>query len=260
VVLRRQPETGADSPLASAAGKLAELHTEYAANRDGRVRTQLLANYDTFAVALARRFPSRRDSAEDLAQVARVGLLHALERFDPARGRPFTIYARATIVGELKRHVRDRTWSMRVPRALQENYLALLHVVDELTQELGRSPLIPEVAGRVGLSEDNVLEAMELSRAQRPVSLDTPAGPDDGRPLDFGADDPAFRAIDSRALLGALLARLPDRDRRILDMRFVEQLTQAEIAGRMGVSQMYISRLLARTLARLRGWATSEAV
>ena len=147
---------------------------------------------------------------------------------------------------------------MRVPRALQENYLVLLQVVDELTQELGRSPLIPEVAGRAGLSEDNVLEAMELSRAQRPVSLDTPAGPD-GRPLDFGADDPAFRAIDSRALLGALLARLPDRDRRILDMRFVEQLTQAEIAGRMGVSQMYISRLLARTLARLRGWATSEA-
>jgi RNA polymerase sigma-B factor len=262
LVLRPAQGRRADSPLASAAkGELAQLHAEFAASRDPRLRAKLLARYDGFAVALARRFSSRRDSPEDMAQVARLGLLRALDRFDPSRGRPFATYAKATIVGELKRHVRDRTWSMRVPRSLQENYLVVLRVVDELTQELGRSPQIPEVARRAGLTEEDVLEAMELSRAQRPVSLDTPAGPEDGRPLDFGADDPGFGTIDSRALLGSLLARLSDRDRQILALRFGEQLTQAEIAGRLGVSQMYISRLLARTLARMRTWvATSEGV
>jgi RNA polymerase sigma-B factor len=250
---RNQPLRTA--PHTDAGPDLLEMLTKYAYTRDPELRDALLAAYDGFAVTLARKFPSRREAPEDLAQVARIGLLHALDRFEPGRGRPFTTYARATILGELKRHIRDRTWSMRVPRSLQENYLAVVRVVDELTQTLGRSPSIPEIAERAGLSEDNVLEAMELGSAQRPLSFEIPSIDPDSRAIDPGMDEPAFRSVDTRALLGVLLARLPERDRRILGLRFVDQLTQAEIAERMGVSQMYISRLLARTLARMRAWA-----
>ncbi len=230
--------------------ELLALHLAYAADRDPVMRERLVHAYDDFARALARDFHSRRESLEDLVQVARLGLIQAIDRFDPTLERPFVVFARATIVGELKRHVRDRTWTLRVPRSLQEHYLVVVRAADDLTQELGRSPVIREVSERTGLSDDHVVEAMELGSVQRPASLDAPLP--DGRVPEPGVDDPALEAAEGRAYLSHILARLPEREQRILELRFLEGLTQSEIGNRLGVSQMYVSRLLARTISRLR--------
>lgn len=227
----------------------------FARTRDDGLRRCLLEAYDDFAVSLARRFGSRREAPEDLAQVARVGLLHALDRFDPARERPFMAFARVTILGELKRHARDHTWPMRVPRSLQEGYLEVIRAVDDLTGELGRSPQISEVAGRCGLGEEEVLEAIELGAARHPASLDLPDRDGRGRRFDPPVDDHTFDGAEARTLIDALVARLPERQREVIRLRFSEQLTQTELAARLGVSQMYVSRLLARTLTRLRTFA-----
>jgi RNA polymerase sigma-B factor len=234
---------------------LLALHVEYAQRHDPALRTELAAAYDSFALSVARHFRSRREGREDLAQVAWIGLLYALDRFEPGRELPFIPFARATIVGELKRQIRDRTWSMRVPRSLQEHYLVVVRVLEELTQELGRSPRIPELAARAALTDEQVLEAIELGESQRPLSFDAPLGDTDGPPLDPASEDRQFGAVERRALLDALLARLSQRERRVLHLRFVEELTQAEIAKQLGVSQMNVSRLLARILARLRTWS-----
>lgn len=229
---------------------LARLHVEYAVTGDRCIRNRLAEAYDPLAVSLARRFPTRRESFEDLAQVARMGMLLAVERFDPGRGRPFPAFARVTVEGELKRHVRDRTWVVRVPRSLQEHYLVVIRTVEDLTGELGRSPRVAEVARRAGLTEDAVLEAMELAANQHPTSLDRPEV--DGAPRRelAGAESP-FAPVEERDLLASLLARLPALPARVLRLRFVEGLTQAEIGTRIGMSQMGVSRLLSRTLAQL---------
>jgi RNA polymerase sigma-B factor len=249
---RRRGSIVAVRPAAGDSQRLLRLHAQYAESADPALRTELAAAYDSFARALARRFPSRRETPEDLAQVARVGLLYALDRFDPGRGLPFIPFARATIVGELKRHVRDRTWPMRVSRTLQEHYLVVVRAVEELTQELGHSPRIPELATRAGLTDEQVLEAVELGEAQPPLSFDGPTGDTDGLMFDPGSEDLAFGAVERRAVLDTLLARLSDRERLVLHLRFVDELTQAEIAKQLGVSQMNVSRLLARILATLR--------
>ena len=230
--------------------EMAALHRAYALSRNPGLRNELAAAYDEFAVSTARGFHTRREATEDLAQVARIGLLQAIDRFDPDLERPFVVFARATIVGELKRHVRDRTWVMRVPRSLQEHYLEVVRAADDLAQELGRSPSIVDVAERTGLSEEHVLEAMELGAAQRPASLDTPSP--EGRTLDPGLEDASLAAAEGRAFLNGVLSRLPERERTILELRFVEGLTQTQIGIRMGVSQMYVSRMLSRTLSSLR--------
>jgi len=234
--------------------ELAGLHVAFAVSRDPRLRAELATHYDNLAQSLARRFPSRRESPEDLVQVARIGLLHAVDRFDPNRNRPFVAFARPTITGELKRHVRDHTWGMRVSRPLQERYLDVVRSADDLIQELGRTPRIPEVAARVGLNADQVAEAIEVDSADRIQSLDQPD--DDGRHLDPGADDPDFDRVEERADLAALVRNLPERTRRVLELRFVEGLSQSEIGRRTGTSQMCVSRTLAKTLARLRIIAT----
>ncbi|MGH9040626.1 MAG: sigma-70 family RNA polymerase sigma factor [Acidimicrobiia bacterium] len=226
------------------------LHRDYAIGRDRAVRNQLAAAYDGFAFSLARGFHTRRESVEDLAQVARIGLLHAIDRFDPDLGRPFVVFAQATIVGELKRHVRDRTWVMRVPRSLQEHYLEVVRAADDLAQELGHSPTAADVAERTGLTEDHVLEAMEVGAAQHPASLDAPRP--DRRVSEPGGVDSGLAAAEGRTYISALLSRLPEHEREILELRFVEGLTQTQIGERLGVSQMNVSRVLARTLGRLR--------
>lgn len=230
---------------------LAGLHAEYAATRDRRTREALAAAYDGLAVGLARRFPSRRDSLDDYVQVARLGLLHAIDRFDPARERPFASFAGATISGELKRHVRDRTWSLRVPRSLQEHWLVVVRTVEDLTHELGRSPAVTEVSRRSGLSPEQVLEAMELGHAVRPVPFEAPAH-DDQRVVEPGRDDDGFTALDDHDMLRGLLGELGHQERLILELRYCEGLTQSQIGARIGMSQMGVSRLLARTLERLR--------
>ena len=233
---------------------IAGLHAAFALTRDPRLRGKLVTHYDNFALSLARRFPSRRDSREDLAQVARIGLLNAIDRFDPNRTRPFVAFARPTILGELKRHVRDHTWGMGVPRSLQEHYLDVVRGVDDLTQELGRTPRISEVAARVGLDAGQVVEAIEVDSAARIGSLDYPD--DDPRHLDPGQQEPGLDRVEERAYLAALVRKLPEPTRRLLALRFVEELTQTEIGHRVGVSQMCVSRALIKTLARLRVTAT----
>jgi len=233
--------------------EVAWLHAAFAVSRDPRLRAELATHYDKLALSLARRFPSRRESREDLAQVARLGLLHAVDRFDPNRNRPFVAFARPTILGELKRHVRDHTWGMRVPRSLQERYLDVVRSVDDLTQELGRVPRIPEVADRVGLNAGQVLEAIEVDSAARIQSLDYP---NDARHFNPGDQEPDLDRVEERADLAALVRSLPERTQRMLELRFVDELTQSEIGRRIGASQMCVSRTLAKTLTRLRIIAT----
>jgi RNA polymerase sigma-B factor len=232
-----------------------KLHEAYAATGDPAIRAELVESYDGFARSLARKY-RHRESVDDLVQVARIGLLHAIDRFDPALGRPFPLFARITITGELKRHLRDKTWGMRVPRSLQEDYLNMMRTVDELTAEWLDSPSMEVLAERCGISVERVLEAMELRVSQRALSIDVPTGAGNDDPVsELGQEDIGFRQLENRQLLTSLLGRLPDRDRRILELRFLEELTQSEIAAEVGVSQMCVSRVLARTLGRLRLWA-----
>ncbi len=228
------------------------LHLMYSLSRDQRLRDELLAEYDDFAVHLARRFSTRREETEDLIQVARVGLIHALDRYDPQRERPFLAFAGVTIVGELKRHVRDHTWRLRTVRSLQERYLLVVRTADDLTQEFGRSPRINEVAARAGLSQDEVLEAMDLAHSVNPMSLDHPGSGSDGATIDPGATDSGFGRVEDHQMVTKLIARLPQREQRIVRLRFEHELTQAEIAAQLGVSQMCISRILARTIRLMR--------
>jgi len=227
----------------------------YRRTGDRRLRDELVEDHAPLAHFLAGRFANRGESRDDLVQVALVGLFKAVERFDPDRGLQFSTFATPTILGELKRHFRDRGWAVRVPRRVQELHLQLGRVVSALGQEEGRSPTPAEVAARAGVSEEAVLEAMEAGSLYRLVSLDGSITPDDeGGELAscLGDDDPEFERIEHRAEIAELLAVLPERERRIVELRFFESMTQSEIAERVGVSQMHVSRLLGRSLARLR--------
>src|SRR3954465_11498049 len=254
--------------------ELRRMFEAYSQTRDAGLREQLVTAHLGLAEYLARRFANRGEPLDDLVQVASVGLLKAVDRFDPDRGLEFSTYATPTIVGELKRHFRDKGWAVRVPRRVQELHLRLGKVVSSLSQDLGRSPTIGEIAERAGASEEEVLEAMEAGRAYRFASLDAPgsAGEDDTQTLasqlgedgpqalasQLGEDDPLMEGIEHRVALSPLIAELPRREQMILHLRFFEGLTQSEIAGRLGISQMHVSRLLARSLAKLRGSAQED--
>jgi RNA polymerase sigma-B factor len=237
--------------------ELREQFVAYAQGRDAGLREQLVAAHIGLAEYLARRFANRGEPLDDLVQVASLGLLKAVDRFDPERGVEFSTYATHTIVGELKRHFRDKGWAIRAPRRMQELYLRLGKVVATLGQELGRSPTIAELATEVKVSEEEVLEALEAGQAYRSTSLDAPTGSEDGETLAtrIGGEDPSLEDAESRATLSPLLAQLPPRERLILHMRFFDGLTQSEIATRLGISQMHVSRLLARSVAQLRSAA-----
>src|SRR5438874_7732195 len=232
---------------------------EFAETRDPQLRDRLIEAHLGLAEYLARRFSNRGEPLDDLIQVASVGLLKAVDRFDPERGLEFSTYATPTIVGELKRHFRDKGWAVRVPRRVQELHLRLGKVVSSLSQDQGRSPTIGEIAERAGASEEEVLEAMEAGRAYRFASLDAPGGSGEGDTQtlasQLGEDDPLLAGIEHRVALSPLIAELPRREQVILHLRFFEGLTQSEIASRLDISQMHVSRLLARSLAKLRGSA-----
>jgi RNA polymerase sigma-B factor len=234
---------------------------EYADTQDTAIRTELVTAHMGLAEYLARRFTNRGEPLDDLVQVASLGLLKAVDRFDPDRGLEFSTYATPTIVGELKRHFRDKGWAVRVPRRVQELHLRLGSVVSTLSQELGRSPTIGEIAQAASVSEEDVLEAIEAGHAYRFTSLDAPSGSDDEGTLasQLGSDDQALVDSEHRAALSPLIARFPPRERTILHLRFFEGLTQSEIAGRLGISQMHVSRLLARSLAQLRASAEDDS-
>ncbi len=241
--------------------ELREQFVAYAASREPSLREQLVAAHLGLAEYLARRFANRGEALDDLVQVASLGLIKAVDRFDPERGVEFSTYATHTIVGELKRHFRDKGWAIRAPRRMQELYLRLGKVVATLGQELGRSPTISELAAEVQVSEEEVLEALEAGQAYRSTSLDAPTGNDEGETLAtrLGEEDPSLEDAESRATLSPLLAQLPPRERLILHLRFFEGLTQSEIATRLGISQMHVSRLLARSVAQLRSAAEAPA-
>jgi RNA polymerase sigma-70 factor (sigma-B/F/G subfamily) len=203
------------------------------------------------AERLARRFAGNGEPTVDLAQVAALGLVKAVDGFDPARGIEFATYATPTIVGELKRYFRDRTWGIRLPRRLQELRLVVNKGREELTQKLGRSPTVEDLADHLDMSAEQVIEVLEAGQSARPLSLDSPvvAGEEDLTLADtVGADDPEYGHIDFHESLQVLLARLPEREQKIISLRFYGNLTQVEIAEKVGLSQMHVSRLLRQSL------------
>ncbi len=235
--------------------ELRQKFVAFAETRSPLLRGELVTAHLGLAEYLARRFNNRGEPLDDLVQVASVGLLKAVDRFDPVRGVEFSTYATHTIVGELKRHFRDKGWAVRAPRRMQELYLRLGKIIANLSQEIGRSPTIAELATEAQVSEEEVLEALEAGQAYRFASLDAPSpGDDEGDAMSsrLGVEDNQMEGAEHRATLSPLLSTLPARERRILQLRFFDGLTQSEIATQLGISQMHVSRLLARSLAQLR--------
>lgn len=225
---------------------------------DANAREQIVIHFQSLSEYLARRFAGRGEPLDDLLQVANIGLLNAIDRFDPSREVQFSTYAAATIIGELKRHFRDKGWAVRVPRRLQEVGLRLNHVVPELTQTLGRSPTIGEIARHVDVGEDEVIEAMDAIQAYSTTSLEAPVGEGGLSPIDtLGGDDPSIELLDGWASVAPAVRELSERDRKVLYLRFFAGMTQSEIAKEVGVSQMHVSRILSQTLDRLRRSAES---
>jgi RNA polymerase sigma-B factor len=220
-----------------------------------RLRDAVVEEHMPYARYIAARYGGRREIADDLVQVAYLGLIKAVDNFDPDYGNGFLGYATPMILGEVKRYFRDATWDVHVPRRTQELSGALRGATEQLTSELGRSPTVPELAARLNASAEEVTEALDAAEAYTTTSLDRPAHPDAGDTTlaDFmGSDDPSFDLVVNREALKPLLARLGERDKRILMMRFFRGMTQAEIGAELQVSQMQVSRLLSRILGELR--------
>jgi RNA polymerase sigma-B factor len=219
---------------------------------DRRARDQLAEEMLPLARALAGRYAGRGEPLDDLLQAGSIGLVKAVDRFDPSRGLEFSTYASPTILGEIRRHFRDRTWAVHVHRRLQEVTAEITRLVGTLTQELNRAPSVAELADRSGRTEEEVLEALDCAAAYTADSLDAPTAEDHTLGDRLGGDDQALVDVELHESLGPALAALPERERRILQLRFYGNQTQSQIAAQLGISQMHVSRLLARTLVRLR--------
>jgi len=227
----------------------------YHEHGDQRARDELVARFMPLARQLARRYQRGTEPLDDLVQVASLGLIKAIDRYSLDRGTAFSSYAVPTILGELKRYFRDVGWAVHVPRGMQERIMQVNSTVEVLSRRLGRSPTPAEVAKDVGLRPEEVLEAMEASVAYEASSLDAPRANDmdsDSYADSIGADDEAYEQIEYMQTIAPTMRALPERDRLVLKLRFEDDLTQSEIADRIGVSQMHVSRLIRRALARLR--------
>ena len=237
-----------------------EAFREYHRTGDPRLRNQLVETHLDLARREALRFAGRGEPVDDLLQVARLGMLKAVERFDPTLGVPFSAFARPTIAGELRRHFRDTTWSVHVPRGLKDLHAGLSRTSAALAASLGRQPTAAELAKEVGSSVDEVLEALELRSAYRPTSINAPIDADGTTADPVAADesDGIDPAIDSM-LVRELLGHLDNRQRMIVYLRFFGQLSQSEIAERVGVSQVHVSRLLRSSMATLRALLDERA-
>jgi RNA polymerase sigma-B factor len=221
---------------------------------DLQARQKLIEQYMSLVRSLARRYASRGEQLEDLVQIGAIGLIKAIDRFDLERDVALTTYATANIIGEIKRHFRDKGWAVRVPRGLQELNVRLSRLVEQLTVELARSPTIAELARDAGVEEEEVLEALESGRAYSALSLSGGAADDDElAPLEsIGTEDHQYEVSEHRAVLAPGFRALDERERRILQLRFFDGLTQSEIAQRIGISQMHVSRLIRRSLEKIR--------
>jgi RNA polymerase sigma-B factor len=227
----------------------------YHRTRDQAVREELVERFLPLARSLANRYAGGPEPTEDLHQVASLGLVKAIEGYDPTLGYTFASYAAPTILGELKRHFRDRGRQVHLPRGLQERIAEIDRAVDVLPTKLGRAPSAADVAAHTGFELEEVLEAMEAASARRPYSLDAAVGPDEDAAVladTIGDEDPAYQTVEYGEAIARTLALLPERERLILNLRFVEDLTQSEIAERVGISQMHVSRLLRRALDAVR--------
>lgn len=220
-------------------------------------RDEVFEAYAPLAESLARRYSSHGEPMEDLVQVAYMALVNAIDRFDPERGVRFTAFAIPTIVGELKRYFRDRGWAVRMPRRLQENALKLRKIIDPLTQSVGRPPTVAEIAEATGMTEEEVIEATEAARAYSTASLDAPFGEQAVLGETIASPEDDIQIAEDLVDIVAVIQRLPERERRIVHMRFFQGLTQSEIAIQIGVSQMHVSRLLSGALEALRNELTT---
>ena len=234
----------------------ASTEAEQSQARDDLVRLHL-----PLVEHLTRRFLNRGEPYDDLLQVGTIGLIKAIDRFDAQRGVEFSTYATPTIVGEIKRHFRDKSWAIRVPRRLQELRASISSTTAELTQDLGRSPTVSEIAKKIGATEEEVIEGLESANAYTTLSLDASDSAEDSAlsMLDtIGEDDEALEHVENRESLKPLLEALDPREKHILTLRFFRGMTQSQIAAEIGVSQMHVSRLLNKTLAQLRDRLTED--
>jgi RNA polymerase sigma-B factor len=233
-----------------------ELLRRYHEEGDLSAREQLIEQYMSLVRSLARRYSYRGEQLEDLVQIGAIGLIKAIDRFDLNRGVELTTYATPNIIGEIKRHFRDRGWAVRVPRGLQELNVQLSRLVETLTVQLGRSPTIPELAKAAGVEEEEVLEALESGRAYSSLSLSSGGGSDEDGDLDplesLGEIEHQYEVSEDRAVLAPGFRVLDDRERTILHLRFFDGLTQSQIAQQVGISQMHVSRLIRRSLEKIR--------
>ncbi len=230
---------------------------------DVGAREQLIERYMSLVRSLARRYSHRGEQLDDLVQIGAIGLIKAIDRFDVSRGVELTTYATPNIIGEIKRHFRDRGWSVRVPRGLQELNIQLSKLLEQLTVQLGRSPTIPELAKAAGVTDEEVLEALESGRAYSSLSLSAGSGFDEDGELDplesLGTEEHQYEVSEDRAVLQPGFRVLDKRERTILHLRFFEGLTQSQIAQQVGISQMHVSRLIRRSLEKIREEIASDA-
>ncbi len=231
------------------------LFEEFARTGKRRIRNQIVEQHMGLAIHIAKRYNARAGRDDDLEQVAMVALVKSVDRFDPSIGVPFASFAGRTIEGEIKRHFRDATWSVKVPRGAKELHLAVRRGSDELSTRLGRSPTVPEVAAHLQLTEDDVITGLSVGEARRVESIDPPTG-DDAAPSDrqraTSRSDGRFVDVENRAVVEQLLETLPEREQEIVRLRFYEEMSQIDIAAVVGVSQMHVSRLLKRSFMQLR--------
>ncbi len=250
----RPPQHDAPGPGDGLASER-ELWARFGEGRDPAIREELVRRYLPFAKNLALRYRGASESFDDLLQVASLGLVNAIDRFEPERGTPFTAFASPTILGELKRHFRDRVWTVRVPRGLHDRMAEVDKAISGLTVDLQRSPSVGEIAAKLEVDPNEVLEVLEANHNRRPLSLDRPVGGDDEEsPASewVGDEDEGFELVEDKLALEGALPHLDERERLVLQLRFVEDMTQSQIAERIGHSQMHVSRILRRTLERIR--------
>jgi RNA polymerase sigma-B factor len=248
--------------------ELRALHRRYRESTDpaerDRIREQLVGAYHDFVYFLARKFQNRGEPLDDIVQVGYLGLIKAIERFDPDLGYEFTTFATLTVAGEIKRHFRDKGTAIRFPRRLQELHQAVVRVNEQMKNELGREPSVAELAERLGVSTEDVTEAMEMGPAYVPISLDQPLASSDGEDARavaerIGSEDPELDRVEMRDVLSRAMEHLTPRERSIMAMRFYEQMSQSEIARRLGISQMHVSRLQRAALEQLRKYVPQES-
>jgi RNA polymerase sigma-B factor len=248
--------------------ELRALHRRYRETTDPaekeRIREQLVNAYHDFVYFLARKFQNRGEPLDDIVQVGYLGLIKAIERFDPDLGFEFTTFATLTVAGEIKRHFRDKGTAIRFPRRLQELHQSVVRINEQMKNELGREPTVAELAERLGVTPDDVTEAMEIGPAYVPLSLDQPIASGDGESSrsvseQIGGADPELDRVEMRDVLDRAMEHLTPRERAIMAMRFYEQMSQSEIARRLGISQMHVSRLQRAALEQLRKYVPQES-